>query len=150
MRPSSSWRGLRGGASVKSNASIAVQDNTRPELVAIPGNGQTSLFLNQIPGIEALLTPFRGMLRLTSFTPVTVAGIRARYNERNDLLISTTPPGHENLPPPASGIYFPHFADAGGYSTQFILFSGQPGPASSGTLQFLSQTVGAMNLVIRQ
>jgi len=118
--------------------------------LAIPGNGQASLFLNQIPGIENLLTPFRGMLRLTSFTPVTVVGIRARYNERNDLLITTTPPGNENLPPPASGIYFPHFADAGGYSTQFILFSGQAGPSSSGTLQFVSQAGGTMNLVIRQ
>jgi trimeric autotransporter adhesin len=118
--------------------------------LAIPGNGQTSLFLNQIPGIKTLLTPFRGMLRLTSFAPITVVGIRARYNERNDLLITTTPAGNENLPPPASGIYFPHFADAGGYITQFLLFSGQPGQTPSGTLQFVSQDGGAMNLVIRQ
>ena len=118
--------------------------------IPIPGNGQASLFLNQIKGIESLLTPFRGMLRLTSFTPVTVAGIRARFNERRDLLITTTPPGNENQSPPASGIYFPHFADAGGYTTQFILFPADPGQTSSGTLQFMSQAGGAMSLVIRQ
>jgi sugar lactone lactonase YvrE len=118
--------------------------------LSIPGNGQTALFLNQIPGIQSLLTPFRGMLQLTSFAPVTVVGLRARYNERNDLLITTTPPGNENLPPPASGLYFPHFADAGGYSTQFVLFSGQRGETPSGTLQFVSQAGGAVNLVLRQ
>jgi hypothetical protein len=86
--------------------------------LSIPGNGQRSLFLNQIPGIQTLLTPFRGMLQLTSFAPITIVGLRARYNERNDFLITTTPPGDEGVPPPASGLYFPHFADAGGYSTQ--------------------------------
>jgi sugar lactone lactonase YvrE len=118
--------------------------------IGIPGNGQTSLFVNQIHGIETLITPFRGVLRLTSFAPVTMAGIRARYNERTDLLITTTPPSNEGAPPPASGIYFPQLADAGGYTTQFILFSDQPGHSSSGTLQFVSQTGEAMNLVIRQ
>jgi hypothetical protein len=118
--------------------------------IAIPANGQASLFLNQIPGIETLLTPFRGMLQLTAFTPITIVGLRARYNERKDLLITTTPPSNENLPPPLSGIFFPHFADAGGYSTQFILFSGQPGQTPSGTLQFVSQAGGAINLVIQQ
>jgi hypothetical protein len=118
--------------------------------ISIPANGQTSLFLNQIPGIETLLTPFRGMLRLTSFTPVTIVGLRARYNERNDLLITTTPPMNESVPPPASGIFFPHFADAGGYTTQFVLFDGQSGQDTSGTIQFFSPAGGTMNLVIRQ
>src|SRR5262249_42883933 len=58
--------------------------------INIPANGQTSLFLNQIPGIQTLVTPFHGILRLSSFTPVTIVGLRARYNERNDLLITTT------------------------------------------------------------
>ena len=116
--------------------------------LSIPGNGQKSLFLNQIPGIQTLLTPFRGMLKLTSFAPITIVGLRARYNERNDLLITTTPPGDEGVPPPASGLYFPHFADAGGYSTQFVLFSAQPGQRPSGTLQLVPQASGAVNLVL--
>ena len=116
--------------------------------LSIPGNGQKSLFVNQISGIQTLLTPFRGMLKLTSFAPITIVGIRARYNERNDFLISTTPPGDEGVPPPASGLYFPQFADAGGYSTQFVLFSAQPGQRPSGTLQLVPQASGAVNLVL--
>jgi hypothetical protein len=118
--------------------------------LSIPGNGQTSLFLNQIPGIKTLLTPFRGMLQLTSFAPITIVGLRARYNERNDLLITTTPPGDEGVPPPASGLYFPQFADAGGYSTQFVLFSAQSGQTPSGTLQLVSPAGGAVNLALSQ
>jgi hypothetical protein len=108
------------------------------------------LFLNQIPGIQTLLTPFRGMLKLTSFAPITIVGLRARYNERNDLLITTTPPGDEAVPPPTSGLYFPDFADAGGYSTQFVLFSALPGQTPSGTLQLVSPAGGAVNLVLSQ
>jgi hypothetical protein len=119
-------------------------------VLPIPGNGQKSLFLNQIPGIQSLLTPFRGMLQLTSFAPVTMVGLRARYNERNDLLITTTPPGAEDIPPPASGLYFPHFADAAGYSTQFVLFSAQPGQRPSGTFQLVPKTGGVVNLVFGQ
>jgi hypothetical protein len=118
--------------------------------MAIPGNGQTALYLNQIPGIQTLLTPFRGMLRLTSFTPITVVGLRARFNERTDQLITTTPPANESVAPPVFGIFFPHFADAGGYTTQFVLFGGQPRETPSGTLQFVSPTGAAMSLVIRQ
>lgn len=114
--------------------------------LSIPANGQTSLFLNQIPGIETLLTPFEGMLQLTSLAPITIVGLRARYNERNDLLITTTPPGNEGVPPPASGLYFADFADAGGYSTQFVLFSAQPGQTPSGTLQLVPQVGGVVNL----
>jgi hypothetical protein len=118
--------------------------------LSIPGNGQASLFLNQIPGVQTLLTPFRGMLQLTSFAPITIVGLRARYNERNDLLITTTPPGDESVPPPASGLFFPDFADAGGYSTQFVLFSAQPGQTPSGTLQLVPQGGGAVNLALSQ
>jgi hypothetical protein len=117
--------------------------------IPVPAKGQTSLLLNQIPGIETLLTPFHGMLRLTSLAPVTIVGLRARYNERNELLITTTPPANESAPPPASGLFFPHFADAGGFSTQFVLFDGQTGQSSSGTLQFMSQAGDPMNLVIK-
>ena len=114
--------------------------------LSIPGNGQTSLFLDQIPGIQTLITPFRGMLQLTGLAPITIVGLRARYNERNDLLITTTPPGDEGVPPPASGLYFPQFADAGGYSTQFVLFSALPGQTPSGTLQLVSPAGVAVSL----
>jgi hypothetical protein len=103
--------------------------------------------LNQIPGIQSLLTPFRGMLELTSFVPITVIGLRARYNERNDLLMTTIPPADESVPPPASGPVFPEFADGGGFITQFVLFSAQPGETPSGSLQLVSPAGKAVNLV---
>jgi hypothetical protein len=118
--------------------------------ISIPANGQTSLFLNQIPGIQTLLTPFRGMLELTSFAPITIIGLRALYNERNDLVMTTTPPADESVPPPASGLYFPDFADAGGFSTQFVLFSAQPGQTPSGTLQLVPQAGAVVSLVLSQ
>jgi hypothetical protein len=40
-------------------------------------------------------------------------------------------------------------SDSGGYTTQFILFSGQVGQSSSGTMQFFSQTGGAWNLTLQ-
>jgi hypothetical protein len=35
--------------------------------------------------------------------------------------------------------YFPHFADGGGYTTQFVLFSGTAGQTASGSLVFFAQ-----------
>jgi hypothetical protein len=116
----------------------------------LPANGQVSLFVNQIPGFGSLVTPFRGILRLTTFVPITIVGLRGRYNERNDLLITTTPPANEAVPAPASGLFFPHFADAGGYTTQFVLFGGKTGDTPSGTIQFVSQAGGEMKLILRQ
>src|SRR5262249_52689255 len=102
------------------------------------------------PGFTTLLTPFRGVLRLSSFVPVTIVGLRGRYNERNDLLITTTPPANEDIPPPASGLFFPHFVDAGGYTTQFVLFGGKNGDTPSGAIQFVTQSGGEMKLLLRQ
>jgi hypothetical protein len=43
----------------------------------------------RVPGAEF---PIQGLLRITSTSPIAVAGIRARSNERGDFLITTTPP----------------------------------------------------------
>lgn len=118
-------------------------------VLPVPGNGQAALFMNEIPGLETLITPFSGVLRLSSAAPVTLVGLRGRYNERNDLLITTTPPSNESAPPPATSLFFPHLADAGGYFTQFNLFSSRTGQPASGTLRFFSQAGGPLLLVIR-
>src|SRR5207245_2361799 len=34
--------------------------------IVIPGNGETALFLNQIPGFESLNFPFQGVLRVST------------------------------------------------------------------------------------
>jgi hypothetical protein len=90
--------------------------------IALGPNAQLARFLREIPGFKLLTLPLKGLLRITSTAPVAVVGLRSRTNERGDFLITTTPPVPENVPAP-SELFFPHFAAAGRYSTQFILFS---------------------------
>ena len=78
---------------------------------------------------------------------ISLVGLRARYNERNDFLI-TTPPSNEAIPPPTATLAFPQIVNSGDYTTQFVLFSGTAGQASSGTLQFFTQTGAAFNLTV--
>jgi hypothetical protein len=67
----------------------------------------------------------------------------ARYNERGDFLITTTPPFPENQPT-TSELVFPHFVDGGGYETKFILLNGQSQQASAGVLVFHPQSGAAI------
>jgi hypothetical protein len=112
----------------------------------IPANGQVATFLNQIAGFASLPLPFQGVLRVSSSASIAMVGLRGRYNERNDFLFTTTPPVNEAAPPSSSTLFFPHIADGGGYTTQFLLFSGQAGQTSSGTVQFFSQSGGTLAL----
>jgi len=117
--------------------------------LAIPANGQNAFFLSQVPGLTSLPASFQGILRISSATPVSVVGLRGRYNERGDFLITTTPPVAEDDPAPTTELVFPHIVEGAGYTTQFILFSGRPGQAASGTLLFLNQSGQPMTLDIR-
>jgi hypothetical protein len=78
-----------------------------------------------------------------------VIGLRGRYNERADFLITTTPPVNEGSTASTAEIVFPHFAEAGGYTTQFILFSSTPSQSSSGVFRFFSQSGQPLNLILR-
>jgi hypothetical protein len=115
-------------------------------LKTIPAMAQTALFLNQIPGFENLRLPFRGFLRISGGS-VAVTGLRARYNERGDFLFTATPPTVEGASVTSGGeLIFPHFADGGGYTTQFILYGGSSGQTSGGSLSFVGQSGAAMPL----
>jgi hypothetical protein len=94
--------------------------------LSIVANGQTALFLSDIPGFAWLQTPFQGMLHLSSSSSISVIDLRGRYNERNDVLITTTPSINEAAAPSSSPVFFPYIADSGGYTTQFTLFNAQP------------------------
>src|SRR5262249_20341025 len=52
--------------------------------VQVPPNGQVAFFLNQFPGLETLVAPFEGVLRVVTSSPqgVTTVGFRALNNER--------------------------------------------------------------------
>jgi hypothetical protein len=105
----------------------------------VPPMGQLALFLNEIPAFQSLRNPFRGFLRVTG-PAVAVTGLRARYNERRDFLFTSTPAGAEGAAASAGELVFPHFADGGGYTTQFILYGGSVGQRSNGNLHFVGQS----------
>src|SRR5262249_55447470 len=105
--------------------------------ITIPGRGQTSFFLNEIP---EFIAPSKSVVRISSSPPISVMSLRSRYNERGDLLITPLPP----LPANAIDLndqFFPYFVDGGGYSTEFIVFGGP----SSSTLLILSASGQLVN-----
>jgi hypothetical protein len=109
--------------------------------VAIPlgANGQTAKFLTDI--FPSLGNPFKGVVRITTTSAgLSVVGLRTRINERGDFLITTTPPSNESSPTTAAPLFFPQVADGGGFTTEFILFSGTPSQTSAGILEFVNQS----------
>jgi len=117
--------------------------------LTLGANAQIGTFLNQIPGFEMVSVPFQGLLRVVSPSPVAVVGLRGRYNERGDFLITTTPPVSEETAASSGDSYFAHFVDAGGYTSQFILFSTGPGTSASGSIRFVSQSGQPLDLKLR-
>jgi hypothetical protein len=75
-----------------------------------------------------------------------VVGLRGRYNERGDFLITTTPPATESTSPSTSVSLFPHIVDGGGYTTQFILFDGAATGSMSGDVRFIGQDGNPLGL----
>jgi hypothetical protein len=113
--------------------------------VKVPAHGQRGIFLNEIAGLQSLSAPFSGIMRITSATNITASGLRTRLNERGSFLFTTTAARSE-LEPAANQLVFPHIADGGGYTTQFILFSGSAGQPQSGDLEFHSQSGGTLSI----
>ena len=111
-----------------------------PGTLTIPPSGQVSRFIDEF--FDSLPPHFSGVLRVTSTAEVAIVGLRLRYNNRGELKMTTTPPSDETGPSTMADRFFPHIVDSAGWSTQFILFSGTAGQASSGTLSFID-TAGA-------
>jgi len=118
--------------------------------VTVPANGQVAMFLNQIPGLGTLPETFQGVVRVSnSSAAFSLVGLRARFNERGDFLITTTRPFDESDPSATSPSLFPHLAVGGGYSTQFILLNVPPAQAQAGLIRFLSSAGDSLSLVLR-
>ena len=118
--------------------------------VTVPAGGQRALFINQIPGLASLPQSFKGIVRVTTGdnAPIVVFGLRGRWNERNEFLVTTTTPANE-ADSAKNAIIFPHVVDGGGYTTQFIQYSGTPAQPGSGNLQIFSQTGSPMSLSLQ-
>ncbi len=102
--------------------------------VDLPSGGQIAKFASEL--FPQLPAGFQGVLRITGPVPVGVIGLRGRYNERGDMLITTTPP-YDEASQPLFEIDFPHFVTGAGYSTQLILLS--TGSAQSGSLMLFTK-----------
>ncbi len=115
----------------------------------VPGRGQVAMFINQIPGIGDVPSALQGVLRISTASPagVAVVGLRGRYNERGDFLITTTPPARESGPAVTGEVGFAHLAEAGGWSTQFVMFGGQSG-TNAGNLRLVSQSGQTLALTL--
>jgi hypothetical protein len=100
----------------------------------MPPRGQMAKLITDM--FRQLPSPFKGILRITASSPVSVAGLRARYNERGDLLVAATPP-YDDSTAPRTEFDFPYFIHGGGYFTQLILLS--TGSSHSGSLWLFSQ-----------
>src|SRR5262249_29499952 len=108
--------------------------------VAIPPFGQLASFLSEIQGFKSVPSTFRGVLRVTSITPdgVTAVGVRGRVNERGDFLMSAILPSDPT--DMVTGKAVPQVVQGGGYSTQIVLFNGQTGMISNGTVTSISNS----------
>ncbi len=111
-------------------------------------SGEFSGFLSGIQGLSSLPATFRGLVRISSTAQISVIGLRGRYNERGEYLTTTLAPSNE-ASTSAGAIYFPQIVDGAGYTTEFILFSGQPGQAPSGQIRFFSQNGTGWNGIIQ-
>ena len=113
--------------------------------MTLPGNGQAAKFLNQI--LPSAPQPLKGILRITtSGSNVAVVGLRGRYNERGDFLITTTPAAVETAAPGTAMSLFPHIVDGGGYTTQFVLFNQATSGSASGAVMFYGQNGNPLGL----
>jgi len=110
--------------------------------LSIPAGGKVAKFANEI--FPTLPATFKGLMRLTSATPISVAGIRGRVNERNEFLVTTVPAIDELAQGSSGEVVFPQIVDGGGYTTQFVLFNAVSGQSSSGNVLF--RTTGGLPL----
>ena len=103
-----------------------------PSTLTIPAGGQVAQFVKEL--FPSLPGNFRGFLKVTATSAIAVTGVRGRYNERGDFLITTTPPRDERRVLSDSEILFPQVVSGDVYYTEFIIF----GQSGSGGMWFNS------------
>ena len=115
--------------------------------LTVPGSERISMFLNQIFSTQELPSSLQGVMRIsTSGSGLAVDAWRGRYNERGDLLVTATPPTDEFATPVSAPRFFPYVAYGGGYTTQFILYSGSTEQAAAGSLRFMDPSGKPLSL----
>ena len=115
--------------------------------LTIPVGGKIARFANEM--FPSLPTNFQGILRISSSSALSLAGLRGRTNERFDFLISTVPPVEELTQGSSAQVVFPHFVDAGGYTTEFIILNDVTDQPSSGTILFRTTGGQPLDIVVQ-
>jgi hypothetical protein len=111
--------------------------------ILVPGFGQISRFLHEIPGFASVPFPFRGMLRVSTNAAagVSIAAIRGASNERSDFVFSAAPfATEEDGPEPVFERIVPQIVARSGFSAELVLFSDSAGLAASGNMVVVSRT----------
>jgi hypothetical protein len=104
--------------------------------LTIPPSAQKANFVHDIAGLNNLPLPFTGTMRIVSDKPISILGIRGRYNEASNFLMTTLPAFSEGPVTNAERV-FPHLADGGGFTTQFILMNTNSG-GSTGVIKYFN------------
>ena len=105
---------------------------------ALGANEQRAQFLDQEPFNSG--SSVFGTFTFISSVPISVTALRGFTNERAEFLMTTLPVA-PLLSASSETIYFPHFADGGGWTTQVILVN-PTDVTITGTVQFLGQGSG--------
>ena len=74
---------------------------------------------------------------ISSDQPISVLALRMTTNQRNEALFTTTPTADLTKATTNSVIFFPQFADGGGYTTSLVLLN-TSNATETGTLQLLN------------
>jgi hypothetical protein len=101
----------------------------------LPAHSQIARWINQDP-FGASFTPAVGTMTFSSNVPIGVIALRGRTNQRREFLMTTLPVADLNETPSTEVVFFPHYADGGGWTTEVILIN-PTDTTISGTVQFL-------------
>jgi hypothetical protein len=131
------------GNAVSVNMQLYNSDGSATALsasISIPGNGQTAVFLSQLPGFSSLSGGFRGVLRAASDSPIAVTALETRYNELDHFLMVSTVAVPEDYAPASPELLLPQIVIGNTYEIRTILFEALAGATSAGTIDFFDAT----------
>ncbi len=108
-----------------------------PSTIGLDAGTHFSKFVDEI--FTGLNDGFTGVLDIRSDVPVASVTLRVTVNSRNEQILTTLPVLDLLKPPTAMAVVFPQIVIGVGFSTRFILLSGDSVTAANGTLGLFSE-----------
>jgi enterochelin esterase-like enzyme len=109
----------------------------------LPAGMHTAMFFNQLCGIAPGIVPPTGFafgsLDIASDQLLSVTALRMTTNQRGEQLYTTTPVVDMNQVLTSEPVYFPQFADGGGWTTYITLLNSS-GDREKGLLEFFDNS----------